>query len=169
MRGSKGGCLAVLFFALCSEKSRLWALGFRLWALGSRLVAPGSWLLALGSRLLAWPLGSSAVTKKVRAELLPMQKRVTAFLNYRLLRADNSSRYLTTGPRAYSLAPKAQSAQPAAHFHFCSPSTMVIYRSTGTSVRRCTSPLGCGHRISTQSKRGRLPMPRTTRGSWEER
>src|SRR5512146_2466372 len=62
-----------------------------------------------------------------------------------------------------------QSLLARCYFHFSSPSTMVMYRSTGTFVKRSTFPLGRGHLISSQSTLGWLPNPSTTRGSCEER
>ena len=41
--------------------------------------------------------------------------------------------------------------QRNAYFHFPSPSTIVMYRSRGRSVKRSTKPLGCGHFTSIQS------------------
>src|SRR5947208_11490970 len=39
----------------------------------------------------------------------------------------------------------------------------------GRSVKLSTRPLGNGQRISSRSILVRAPMPRTSRGSWEER
>ena len=46
-----------------------------------------------------------------------------------------------------------------AYFHFPSPSTIVIYRSMGRSVKRSVFPPGWGHFTSSQSILVRLPMP----------
>ena len=51
----------------------------------------------------------------------------------------------------------------ALHFHFPSPSMIVMYRSKGRSVILSVNPLGWGHFTSSQSIFLRCPIPSTIR------
>jgi hypothetical protein len=50
-----------------------------------------------------------------------------------------------------------------------SPSVMVMYLSIGSSINLSVLPLGSGHFTSSQSIFVRLPRPRTTRGSCDDK
>src|SRR5262249_25825600 len=61
-----------------------------------------------------------------------------------------------------------RSNQALSYFHFPVPSTILMYRSMGTSVKRSVPP-GFGHFTSNQSNLVCVPTPRTKRGSWDDK